>query len=336
MGSLLSPEISDITSEQGTVLKAKAVCILGMHRSGTSSASRSINLLGVYLGEDTDLIKPDVDNPEGFWERVDVVALHDRLLSALSMCWDTTLPLPDGWQKLEAVAPLLEELQQLVCKAFAGRPLWGWKDPRTCLLLDAWKELLTNLGMELCIIYVVRHPTDVANSLAKRNGHSMDKAYGIWFNYNLAALKSVLGTRTVFVSYDRLLDEGEAVLRHCATGLEICWPEVDTELCTELASFLRKDLRHSQSSGKDLPRSVAELYELLNAAIECDSVINDKTFINKVDDLYYKYREFAKFMQQDNYNYFIYEQAKNTNKKNKSILNKINNKIDKYFHISKK
>lgn len=31
--------------------KQKVVCILGMHRSGTSMIARVINLMGIYLGK---------------------------------------------------------------------------------------------------------------------------------------------------------------------------------------------------------------------------------------------------------------------------------------------
>jgi len=30
--------------------KSRAICILGMHRSGTSAITRAVNLLGAYLG----------------------------------------------------------------------------------------------------------------------------------------------------------------------------------------------------------------------------------------------------------------------------------------------
>ena len=34
------------------------VCILGMHRSGTSLVSRVLNVLGVYLGPEEHLMRP--------------------------------------------------------------------------------------------------------------------------------------------------------------------------------------------------------------------------------------------------------------------------------------
>ena len=39
------------------------VCIAGMHRTGTSMVARMLNLCGVYLGKEKDLIPSEKDNP---------------------------------------------------------------------------------------------------------------------------------------------------------------------------------------------------------------------------------------------------------------------------------
>jgi hypothetical protein len=289
--------------------RPKAICILGMHRSGTSTVSRSANLLGVYLGNNEDLIQPLDDNPEGFWERNDITYLHNRLLSALSLRWDSLLSLPDGWHKLEVVAPFREELRQIVLNNFSDQSLWGWKDPRTCLFFDLWKDVLTELGVDLSILYVVRKPSDVAKSLKKRNGFTMDKGYGIWLNYNLSALNSIIGNKVTFVSYDTLLDEGEAELRRCADDLEIDWPEDDVELNRVLSEFLRKDLRHSKSENIHLPNSVKALSDLLDAAVvESDFAVDD-LFQKKIVELFENYKEFSEFMRQDYSNLYEIEQS---------------------------
>src|SRR5262249_23640698 len=64
------------------------VCIAGMHRSGTSMVARLLNLCGLYLGEDEDLMPSAADNPEGFWENLHFVDLNEKILSALQGGWD--------------------------------------------------------------------------------------------------------------------------------------------------------------------------------------------------------------------------------------------------------
>ena len=58
-----------------------AVCIAGMHRSGTSMVARLVNLLGVDLGPEGEQPRPAPDNVAGFWEDPRFVALSDEALA---------------------------------------------------------------------------------------------------------------------------------------------------------------------------------------------------------------------------------------------------------------
>ena len=173
--------------------RSRALCILGMHRSGTSAVTRTFNLLGAFVGEESDLMRETPDNPEGYWERNDIYEFHERLLAAVQRRWDTGLMLPDGWHRDPRVAPFRDELKRIVVAAFAGRPLWAWKDPRTCILLDLWKDVLDDAGIDLDAVLVLRHPLDVAASLGRRDGFGLEKSCGIWFCHTLAALRSIEG-----------------------------------------------------------------------------------------------------------------------------------------------
>src|SRR5580698_6176593 len=94
-----------------------AVCVLGMHRSGTSALTRLINLLGVYVGE--DLIPGSIDNPKGFWEDRAIVAVHEELLDALGSAFDDVLPLPAGWEQSPKVKPFRNELVKIIRRQFS-------------------------------------------------------------------------------------------------------------------------------------------------------------------------------------------------------------------------
>src|SRR3954447_18430199 len=54
--------------------------VLGMHRSGTSAATRVINLLGAHLCRADDLLPDLRGNPRGHWESSTLVDVNDRLL----------------------------------------------------------------------------------------------------------------------------------------------------------------------------------------------------------------------------------------------------------------
>lgn len=250
----------------------RAICILGVHRSGTSVVARAVSLLGAWLGEPGELLPPAPDNPEGFWERTDILDVHSRLLAALKATWDTAAPLPEGWHRSEAVRPLRDELAALVRERFSARALWAWKDPRSNLLLPLWEEVLRECGIDLALVFTARNPLDVARSLWERDGIPLARGFGIWFNYNLAALRGVRGLPVVFLSYDAFVEDGAGELRRCADALGLPWPGDDRDLRAALASAVRPGLRHSVSGNGELVRAggagpVAELWGLLDRLV---------------------------------------------------------------------
>lgn len=280
--------------------QSRAICILGMHRSGTSTITRAINLLGAYLGEEKDLIPPAPDNPEGFWERSDVVALHDRILEKFLRLPDTVTPLPVGWHTSHSVQPLKEELRLLIRDNFCHSELWAWKDPRTCLMFDLWKQLLSELSINLCCVFPTRNPLDVAKSLKKRNGMPFDKALGFWMNHNLVALEACSDVPTVFVNYDQFVENWEPELRRIAKTLHLGWPADDEELKGEMDSFVQPGLRHNRSSSADLdslPAPVKELYQLILEQTRKPE--REVVFHNTVKQLAAEYRVYSSFFNTD-------------------------------------
>src|ERR1700735_3424836 len=114
--------------------KSRAIGILGMHRSGTSTVARAINLLGVYLGEPAKMMPAGPENTEGYWEHLEINHFQKRLMAQLGRDWDTVEPLPAGWLQAENMRPFKDELARIIAGNFGGHALWAWKEPRTCLL----------------------------------------------------------------------------------------------------------------------------------------------------------------------------------------------------------
>ena len=234
--------------------KATAIGILGMHRSGTSLLTRIVNLLGAYVGEEEELMRALPENPEGYWEHQLIYTVHERLLEALHRTWDTALPLPADWHSLPVVAPLRDELIELIQTRFTGQPIWAWKDPRTCILLPLWKDILATLNIELRCLLVVRNPLDVARSLKERDGFSIDEGFGLWLNHNLAMLHNSAGLPRAVVSYQRVLADLEGSVASWAPRLSLRWSPDDKELRRAIREAVRTDLCHSASTLRDLTR----------------------------------------------------------------------------------
>ena len=283
--------------------KSKAVCILGMHRSGTSTITRAVNLLGAYLGKDSDLMPPGLPNPEGYWERQDIMDLDDEIFHHFKRLWGTGNPLPNGWHLLEEARPYRDKITALIKTHFSGHDMWAWKDPRTSVVFELWRDVLKELGIDPVCLIAVRNPLDVVRSLEKRDGFPRDRGYGIWFHYNIAALKASAGLRRVFVSYDRFLDDWEGELKRCADGLGIGWPEDVSLLRDKMKGFIRPNLRHSHSGVEDLlssgaPEPVVRLYRLLESVTE-PSLQPDPAFNEKIDALEEEFSSYARFYNDD-------------------------------------
>lgn len=290
-------------ADNGRYPAGRAICVLGMHRSGTSTMTRAINLLGAYLGEGKELGGPAPDNPEGFWERWDINSLDERILNSYKRNWDTTLPMPPGWHRSPEAVSLRAEAAALMRKAFSGRELWAWKDPRTTLLFELWRDAAAEAGAQLACLFAVRNPLDVARSLQKRNGFDTDRSFGIWFNYNIAALLSSNGLPRSFISYDAFLADWEKELKRCSSELSIEWPRDDSGLRDEMTRFIRPGLRHSSSGAADLkkagaPGPVVRLYEMLDKA--CSSAVKtDEAFHEAVRAMSAEFNSWARLFRSD-------------------------------------
>jgi hypothetical protein len=281
--------------------RQRALCILGVHRGGTSAVTRAFNLFGAFVGDAGDLMQPTPENPEGYWERLDIYAFHQRLLAAMQRQWDTVLPLPDGWHHAPAVAPYREELKGIVGKAFAGRPFWAWKDPRSCILLDLWKDLLGELGADLNAVVVLRHPVDVAASLGKRDGFGLEKSCGIWLSHTLAALRSVEGVRTTFIGYDDFLEDPVRQVVRCAEALGIAPPDEAAEAFAAIGDSVCKELRHSLTSADALdavPAPARRLCMLIRDAMSHPASC-DATFFGRIRELHREYSGYSGLLGED-------------------------------------
>ncbi len=140
---------------------AVTLVITGMHRSGTSLLASAAQRAGVDIG--SELNPATRGNLRGHFEDVGFLHFHERFMERRSVpvfspAMDWT---PRATPEEEA------EARKLVARQ-AGKPLWGFKDPRTALFLDFWDPLLPNPFY----LFVFRHPVEVVLSLAASRARS--------------------------------------------------------------------------------------------------------------------------------------------------------------------
>ena len=251
-----------------TQSKRRAILVLGMHRSGTSAATRVVNLLGARLGD--QLMPPAENNNEtGFWEHEGVVRIDNALLTALGREWHDLRPLPEGWVQGDAAKAARAALVETLGEQFHGEALWAVKDPRMCLLLPLWLDVLRELDVEPCILLVVRHPAEVAQSLQTRDGLPLPQSLWLWLRYTVAAEYATRGLPRAVVSYPSLLEDWRGAMMRAAATMRIDWPNPMDAIGGGVDAFLNVGQRHHERAAADdadLPLAVRGMHAALLAA----------------------------------------------------------------------
>ncbi len=228
--------------------EARVVCTLGMHRSGTSLVSRMLNLLGVHLGPGEAVSRTGRDNPKGYWEHEGFVGLNDEILARFGGQWDEPPAFPPSWPRDPRVGDLREKARHLLAEDFAAEPLWGWKDPRTCLTLPFWQDLIGPMRYLMC----VRNPCAVVASLTDRNGMSSEKAERLWLTHVQASLAHTQGQPRMLVFYEDVIDDWRPELRRLAAFIGAPERADDPRVHEAVGGFLESEMCHHRPAMEDL------------------------------------------------------------------------------------
>ena len=155
----------------------KCLCILGMHRSGTSSLTGIAQQYGVELGE---VFTENPHNRRGNREHAGIQALNNDVLTFNGGNWDRPVEVRH-WnvELVERRDRIIEEISQ------RADTWWGFKDPRVMLTLPFWQE---GIG-QMEFIGTFRHPIRVAQSIAKRDRKSIVEGITLWLTYNRLMLQ---------------------------------------------------------------------------------------------------------------------------------------------------
>jgi len=229
----------------GTSTRRQALVVGGMHRSGTSAMARLLSLSGATLPE--RIMDPGPDNPLGYWEPWEMVALNDQILSAIDSRWDNVFATKDNERAWSARLPFLAEARQFLDHNFGDQDLLVIKDPRSSILSGFWRHVLNEAAVDPVYVIMVRHPLEVADSLLARNGFPREKSLMLWTSYMLAIERDTRDARRVFVTYSDMLNDWRGVLDRIETVLQRPLPRRTPSAGIEIERFLSKSHRHHEA-----------------------------------------------------------------------------------------
>ena len=221
--------------------KPHLIVVLGMHRSGTSLVTKSLEILGVDLG--ASLLPPAADNPKGFFEDSDINRLNIDMLNAIGLDWDSTRFVTKTDVEALFDQGFFDRAAALLHGKLSQGSIFGFKDPRASKLLPFWQKVVLTEKIQTKYIVVIRNPISVAKSLEARNGFDKRKSFLLWYSHQLQILMSIGGIDLTFVDYDNFVNDAHQEIERMSKSLELAFDEVAFHKFS--AEFLDVRLRHS-------------------------------------------------------------------------------------------
>lgn len=234
-----------------------ALCILGMHRSGTSCLTGCLQEAGLYLGKHHQW---NPYNQRGNRENQDICDLNDRVLAVNKASWRE--PVSNcRWTPAQ-----LEEGKRLISH-YQSFSQWGFKDPRSLLTIEGWQKIIGKLQY----VGVFRHPMCVAESLHSRDGLPYDQSFALWLFYNYRLLHLRRKHSFPLLNFDWPKDIFESKVESLSESFSLIKDK------TENHSFYSTELKHQLVPGwSEVPLSCRALYQELEAetAENCSNAIS--------------------------------------------------------------
>lgn len=259
--------------------------ILGMHRSGTSAIAKGVESLGLSLGE--YLLGAAPDNPKGYWEDAEGVALNQKIFERCDLRWNEARIL-DADELLARSEDLRRTVGDLLTSRIACWRQWAFKDPRTLRTLPIWLAAADDCRLDTRALLVLRDPREVCASLAARNRMDPLRAQLMWAAHWLPFLPLLRGHRLAVIDYDEIMTTPAQALQRAATRLAYA---VDTRQLRQYEEgFLDPALRHHRANdGSSLLPLLADAYDLLRAFHE----IPEAQFWTAWEGLQLRHREWG-------------------------------------------
>ena len=220
------------------------ILILGMHRSGTSALTGSLEAAGLHLG---DVATHSADNTKGSRENRAVFRLNEAVLNHNGHSWFDPPP-------TDKVLEWTEEhraKRNAILETYPTDRTFGIKDPRMLLLLDGWNPPLVGVRC----VGIFRNPASVVGSLLKRQPElgTAGALFDLWEAYNRRLLALHEASPFPLVVFD---GAAESIPRQIERVRQILRLQRPPE---SAAPFFEPSLRTSEWHGP-IPESARSLY----------------------------------------------------------------------------
>ncbi|HEX5986865.1 MAG TPA: hypothetical protein VFY86_10115 [Nocardioides sp.] len=236
------------------------VIVTGSGRSGTSTVTGSLKMLGCYVPQPE--IPANEANPRGYFEPKWTVEFQKRVLADAGVrTLDARPEAYDLMQPTCAKAEFRDELREWFATQLKA-PQIVVKDPRSFWLRNLWVPVASDLGVETRFLTMLRHPAEVVGS---RDMHYLKNAdesrrlaretgnLGGWIN--VALTNEYVGRESprAFVHYTDMISDWRKAMLDAGEKLGLTY---DADLTSDahhpIDDFIDSSLRRSQLDYDDL------------------------------------------------------------------------------------
>jgi tetratricopeptide (TPR) repeat protein len=243
---------------------ARVIVVLGMHRAGTSFCAKMLTELGVSLGG--PLMPAAKSNPDGHYEHMEIVRLHEALLGHEERSWDS-LHLLEPRRAVASEserAAIRARLRAVVAAELAAAGgVWAFKDPRTARLLPVWREILDELNVSPVWVVALRDPRAVALSLQTRDRMPLEIGEFLWCEHYLDILRHLGSRIDLVVQHERWFSAPGPQMAQLAEAAGLA----DRAAAVRIEEALRPAVLHDLPADQPFQLSLARH---LHAALSAD------------------------------------------------------------------
>lgn len=264
----------------------RVIVVLGSGRSGTSLLMQILASLGMSISE--DMIPAKEQTPAGAYEDREIFQIQNEFVSAIT---PQAMPMPADWQENAKLPQVMKQLQEIVTERIAkAATIWGFKDPKTAVLIPLWTRIFNSLNIVPKYILTVRNPQSVVASMQRQYNTKQNVAELFWLSRYIEALHNTGGNCFIVHYEDWFTGKAQEVALQLLeySGLTKYFEPKDMN--TALGNAIQPNLVRSAYEDTEIKnRFVHELYaelkkcrggkfnrqELMQAVGECRRVMEE-------------------------------------------------------------
>jgi hypothetical protein len=201
--------------------------------------------MGLPLGD--NLLKPNILNPTGFFEHLDMLNLNRKILKKVDVEYlEGKKTRFIRWNREPRYNEFKDMIKEKLSLNFKDQPFFGIKDPRLSMLLPLYISAARELGYTTKTIIIVRNPEESmaswqsAGSFARLSDKDILKKFTIYLTSMLTHLK--YAGDCLVVQYEDLLENTQQEVTRITQFI----PELRADINTRasIAKFINTDLNH--------------------------------------------------------------------------------------------